>query len=112
MNLPNKITVFRFCCIPFLWLFSLWQFRYHWVATLLVYFIACVSDTVDGNIARKEKLVTNKYGIIATAEHMTALRIPVSRYTQKRTVWLLYRCVFSHHYSISNAPASLCGCCR
>ena len=59
MNLPNKITVFRFCCIPFLWLFSLWQFRYHWVAALLVYFIACVSVTVDGNIARKRKLVTD-----------------------------------------------------
>lgn len=59
MNLPNKITVFRFLCIPVLWLFALWQFRYHWVATLLVYFIACVSDTVDGNIARKEKLVTD-----------------------------------------------------
>lgn len=59
MNLPNKITVFRFCCIPFLWLFSLWQFRYHWVLALLVYFVACVSDTVDGNIARKKKLVTD-----------------------------------------------------
>ena len=42
-----------------MWLFSLWQFRYHWVAALLVYFIACVSDTVDGNIARKRKLVTD-----------------------------------------------------
>lgn len=59
MNLPNKITVFRFCCIPFLWLFSIWQFRYHWVVALLVYFVACVSDTVDGNIARKKKLVTD-----------------------------------------------------
>lgn len=59
MNLPNKITVFRFCCIPFLWLFSLWQFRYHWVVALLVYFVACVSDTVDGNIARKQHLVTD-----------------------------------------------------
>lgn len=59
MNLPNKITVFRFCCIPVLWLFALWQFRYHWVATLLVYFVACVSDTVDGNIARKHNLVTD-----------------------------------------------------
>lgn len=59
MNLPNKITVFRFCCIPFLWLFSLWQFRYHWVVALLVYFVACVSDTVDGNIARKKKLITD-----------------------------------------------------
>ena len=59
MNLPNKITVFRFFCIPVLWLFSIWQFRYHWVAALLVYFVACVSDTVDGNIARKRKLVTD-----------------------------------------------------
>ena len=59
MNLPNKITVFRFFCIPVLWLFSIWQFRYHWVAALLVYFVACVSDTVDGNIARKHKLVTD-----------------------------------------------------
>lgn len=59
MNLPNKITVFRFFCIPFLWLFSLWQFKYHWVVTLLIYFVACVSDTVDGNIARKNHLVTD-----------------------------------------------------
>lgn len=59
MNLPNKITVFRFSCIPFLWLFSLWQFKYHWVVTLLIYFVACVSDTVDGNIARKNHLVTD-----------------------------------------------------
>ena len=59
MNLPNKITVFRFCCIPFLWLFSIWQFRYHWVVALLIYFVACISDTVDGNIARKKKLVTD-----------------------------------------------------
>lgn len=59
MNLPNKITVFRFFCIPVLWIFALWQFRYHWVATLLVYFVACISDTVDGNIARKNNLVTD-----------------------------------------------------
>ena len=59
MNLPNKITVFRFCCIPFLWLFSLWHFRYHWVAALLVYFVACISDNVDGYIARKRGLVTD-----------------------------------------------------
>lgn len=59
MNLPNKITVFRFCCIPFLLVFSLVEFRYHWVCALLVYFVACVSDTVDGNIARKRQLVTD-----------------------------------------------------
>ena len=51
MNLPNKITVFRFCCIPFLMAFSLIEFKYHWVAALLVYFVACMSDKADGIIA-------------------------------------------------------------
>ena len=59
MNLPNKITVFRFCCIPFLMAFAFIPFRYNWVATLLVYFVACMSDKVDGNIARKRGLVTD-----------------------------------------------------
>ena len=59
MNLPNKITVFRFCCIPFLMAFSLIDFKYHWVAALLVYFVACMSDKADGIIARKRGLVTD-----------------------------------------------------
>lgn len=59
MNLPNKITVFRFCCIPFLMAFAYIEFPYHWVATLIVYFIACMSDKVDGIIARKQGLVTD-----------------------------------------------------
>lgn len=59
MNLPNKITVFRFCCIPVLFAMSLIQFRYHWVAALLVYFVACMSDKADGIIARKRGLVTD-----------------------------------------------------
>ena len=59
MNLPNKITVFRFCCIPFLFAASLIQFRYHWVAALLIYFVACMSDKADGIIARKQGLVTD-----------------------------------------------------
>ena len=59
MNLPNKITVFRFCCVPFLFAASLIQFRYHWVAALLIYFVACMSDKADGIIARKRGLVTD-----------------------------------------------------
>lgn len=59
MNLPNKITVFRFCCIPFLLAFSLIEFKYHWVFALIVYFVACMSDKVDGYIARKNNLVTD-----------------------------------------------------
>lgn len=59
MNLPNKITVFRFACIPFLLAASLIEFPYHWSVALVIYFVACMSDKVDGHIARKNGLVTD-----------------------------------------------------
>ena len=59
MNLPNKITVFRFACIPFLLAASSIQFPYHWSVALVIYFIACMSDKADGIIARKQGLVTD-----------------------------------------------------
>ncbi len=57
--MPNKLTVFRFICVPFLFAASLIQFRYHWVVALLIYFVACMSDKADGYIARKNNLVTD-----------------------------------------------------
>lgn len=59
MNLPNKLTVFRFLCIPFLFAASMINFHYHWVVALLIYFVACMSDKADGIIARKNGLVTD-----------------------------------------------------
>lgn len=59
MNLPNKITVFRFCCVPVLMACAFIDFKYHWVATLVVYFIACMSDKADGIIARKTGVITD-----------------------------------------------------
>ena len=59
MNLPNKITIFRMITIPVLLATVLIPFPYHWTAALVVYFLGCVSDTVDGNIARKRHLVTD-----------------------------------------------------
>ena len=59
MNLPNKITVFRFCCVPFLFAAPLIPFRYHWVVAFIVYLVACISDKADGIIARKRNLVTD-----------------------------------------------------
>lgn len=59
MNLPNKITVFRFCCVPVLMACAFIEFKYHWVATLIVYFIACMSDKADGIIARKTGVITD-----------------------------------------------------
>ena len=62
MNLPNKITVFRFCCVPVLLAVAFINFPYHWVATLIVYFIACMSDKADGIIARKNNLTVEEAG--------------------------------------------------
>ena len=60
MNLPNKITIFRMCMIPlFLVFFLMESVSFHnWIA-LGIFIIACVSDAVDGHLARKYNLVTN-----------------------------------------------------
>ncbi|MBP3576610.1 MAG: CDP-diacylglycerol--glycerol-3-phosphate 3-phosphatidyltransferase [Lachnospiraceae bacterium] len=60
MNLPNKITIFRMCMIPFFLVFFLVDtIPFHnWIA-LAIFIVACVSDAVDGHLARKHNLVTN-----------------------------------------------------
>ena len=60
MNLPNKITIFRMCMIPlFLVFFLIDTIPYgNWIA-LGIFIIACLSDAVDGHLARKHNLVTN-----------------------------------------------------
>jgi len=60
MNLPNKITIFRMCMIPvFLVFFLIDTIPYgNWIA-LGIFVIACLSDAVDGHLARKHNLVTN-----------------------------------------------------
>ena len=60
MNLPNKITIFRMCMIPFFLVFFLAEsIPYNeWIA-LGVFIIAAVSDAEDGYLARKHNLVTN-----------------------------------------------------
>ncbi|MCD7723040.1 MAG: CDP-diacylglycerol--glycerol-3-phosphate 3-phosphatidyltransferase [Clostridiales bacterium] len=59
MNLPNKITIFRLCMVPVLLAVALIDFPYHWCVTVTVYFFACMSDKLDGNIARKRHLVSD-----------------------------------------------------
>lgn len=60
MNLPNKITIFRVVMIPVFLVFMLMQGDpiYRYIATA-VFVIACISDAVDGHLARKNNLVTN-----------------------------------------------------
>lgn len=73
MNLPNKLTIFRvFLIIPFVilllgqnagwgWydvLFGGILEYVNWIA-LFIFVIACLTDLLDGKIARKHNLVTN-----------------------------------------------------
>lgn len=60
MNLPNKITIFRMCMIPFFLVFFLIDtIPYHNVIALAIFIVACLSDALDGHLARKHNLVTN-----------------------------------------------------
>lgn len=59
MNLPNKLTISRMVMIPvFIALFYI-QFTGHYFVALAVFAIACLTDLLDGKIARKYNLVTN-----------------------------------------------------
>ncbi len=56
MNTPNKITVGRIILVPVFMVLLYLDFPY-WA--LAVYIIACMSDLIDGRIARKYNLVTD-----------------------------------------------------
>jgi len=60
-RLPNYLTIFRVLCIPIIIINIIPQsFFFNWVAVLL-YIIACISDFLDGYLARKFK-VESKLG--------------------------------------------------
>ncbi len=58
MNLPNKLTVLRMILTPFYLAAMLVEFRYHYLAALVIFAVASITDFLDGNIARKNNLVT------------------------------------------------------
>ena len=71
MNLPNQLTVFRIILIPvFIILLSVpyaWQsldvtgvmLPLNWLLAAIVFAVASVTDFLDGQIARRQHLVTN-----------------------------------------------------
>lgn len=59
MNLPNKLTISRMVMIPVFILFFYLQFTGHYFVALGIFAIACITDLLDGKIARKYNLVTN-----------------------------------------------------
>ncbi len=59
LNLPNKLTVARIIATPIFMLFMVWNFKGHYVASLLLFIAASLTDMFDGKYARKHNLVTD-----------------------------------------------------
>lgn len=58
MNLPNKLTLLRIILIPIFLVCMYVQFPFHFTAALVIFALASITDALDGNIARKNNLVT------------------------------------------------------
>ena len=58
MNLPNKLTVARLCCVPFFLALLLLEFPYHILCAGIVFALAMITDLLDGKIARRYNMVT------------------------------------------------------
>ncbi len=59
MNLPNKLTLIRMVLTPvFLFVFMAQSIPYHCFIGLAVYVAGCITDFLDGKIARKYNLIT------------------------------------------------------
>ena len=59
MNLPNKLTVIRIILTPIFMLALVWQFPYHYIAALIIFIAASLTDYFDGKIAREQGIVTD-----------------------------------------------------
>ena len=59
MNLPNKLTILRVCLIPFFVVFAKMGGAAMQAVAVGIYVLACVTDALDGRIARSRNLVTN-----------------------------------------------------
>ncbi len=59
MNLPNKLTLIRMIATPIFMFLMVANFPGHYIAALVVFILASITDALDGNIARKQNLVTN-----------------------------------------------------
>src|SRR5215467_8054200 len=63
MNLPNKLTLSRFVLTVGFMVVMFTDFPFHITVALLLFSAAGISDFLDGQIARRRKLITN-FGIL------------------------------------------------
>src|SRR2546426_12639028 len=63
MNLPNKLTISRFLLTVAFLAVMFTRVRYHETIALVLFVAGGISDFLDGQIARRQKLITN-FGIL------------------------------------------------
>ena len=59
MNTPNKITVFRMFVAPLFLVVYFLNIKHRMLIAALMFAIGAVTDAIDGNLARKNNMVTN-----------------------------------------------------
>ena len=59
LNLPNKLTVARIIATPVFMLLLTWNFKGHYLAALILFIAASLTDMFDGKYARKHNMVTD-----------------------------------------------------
>ena len=59
MNLPNKLTLLRVLMVPFFVVFAKMPGLGAQIAAVVVYVAACITDMLDGRIARSRNLITD-----------------------------------------------------
>ena len=58
MNLPNKLTLLRILLVPVFLVCIYVPFPHQFLAALIVFVLASVTDALDGHIARSRNLIT------------------------------------------------------
>ncbi len=59
MNTPNKLTVLRIIMTPLFMVSMLVPFAHHYLAALVLFATASITDLIDGKLARKHNLITD-----------------------------------------------------
>lgn len=59
MNTPNKLTILRIILTPVFMVTLLVDFKFHYIAALIIFIVASLTDMIDGKMARKHNLVTD-----------------------------------------------------
>ena len=59
MNLPNKLSIARICCIPLVVVLLYLSAPAYRIAAGVIFVLGCFTDFLDGHIARKHQLITD-----------------------------------------------------